>query len=76
MIEELENVMLTVNLPAHKLERGDIGTVVLVHAGGTGYEVEFVTLDGRTVAVTSLLPAQVRAISKGEIAHARLVEAA
>lgn len=76
MTEELENVVLTVDLPAHKLERGDIGTIVLVHAGGAGYEVEFVTLDGRTVAVTTLLAAQVRAVFKGEIAHARLVEAA
>lgn len=76
MIEELENVVLTVDLPAHKLERGDLGTIVMVHGGGAGYEVEFVTLDGRTVAVTSLLATQVRAVSRGEIAHARLVEAA
>ena len=33
------------------LEQGDIGTVVLIHQGGKGYEVEFVTLDGETVAI-------------------------
>jgi hypothetical protein len=41
-------------LPEYSLERGDIGTVVLMHRGGEGYEVEFVTLDGETVAVVSL----------------------
>ena len=31
MIEELEDVILTCDLAAHGLARGDIGTVVLVH---------------------------------------------
>ena len=31
MIEELEDVILTCDLPKHGLTRGDIGTVVLVH---------------------------------------------
>ncbi len=40
MIEELEDVILTCDLPEHGLTRGDIGTVVLVHDEGKGYEVE------------------------------------
>ena len=55
------------------LEQGDIGTVVLIHQGGKGYEVEFVTLDGETVAVVSLFAAQVRPIGSREIAHARMI---
>jgi len=74
MIKELDSVVLTVDLPDHRLENGDIGTVVIIHSGGAGYEVEFVTLDGRTIAVATLLPSQIRVISSGEIAHARLVE--
>ncbi len=50
MIKELDRVVLTVDLPEHGLQEGDIGTVVLVHRGGEGYEVEFVALDGETVA--------------------------
>ncbi len=73
MISELETVVLAVDLPEHGLEAGDIGTVVLEHGDGKGYEVEFVTLDGETVAVVSLFPSQVRPIGRGEIAHARLV---
>jgi hypothetical protein len=74
MIEELSNIVLTTDLPEYSLERRDIGTVVLVHRGGEGYEVEFVTLDGETVAVVSLLASQVRPVSRGEIAHARRVQ--
>jgi len=72
-IQELDSVVLTVDLPDHKLKRGDIGTVVMVHSGGAGYEVKFVTLDGRTVVVTTLLSSQLRPIAEGEIAHARSV---
>lgn len=74
MIQELDSVILTADLPEHGLKQGDIGTVVLVHRGGEGYEVEFLTLDGHTVAVVSLSAAQVRPIGKSEIAHARPVE--
>ena len=70
MIHELDRVVLTTNLPEYGLTEGDIGTVVLVHQDGKGYEVEFVTLGGETVAVISLLPAQLRPIGRREIAQA------
>ncbi len=71
MIAELDEVVLDCELPVHKLARGDIGTVVLVHDQGEGYEVEFMTLDGDTIAVLTLNSAQVRPIGHDEIAHAR-----
>ncbi len=74
MIGELDNVVLTVDLPEHRLRRGDVGTVVLLH-GDLGYEVEFVALNGETLAVVSLQRSQVRAIGPGEIANARSVAA-
>ena len=76
MIQELDSVVLTTGLPDYGLEEGDIGAVVLVHGDGKGYEVEFVTLDGETVAVVSLFPSQIRPIGRREIAHARLVQSA
>jgi hypothetical protein len=71
MAWEFEDVILECNLPKHGLRRGDIGTVALIHRGGEGYEVEFTTLDGETVAVVTLLAAQVRPAHKSEIALAR-----
>jgi hypothetical protein len=72
MIHELDNVVLTEDLPEHRLQAGDIGTVVLLH-GERGYEVEFMTLDGETLAVVSLEASKVRRSRRGEIAHARPV---
>ena len=72
MINELDTVVLTEDLPEHGLQRGDLGTVVLLH-GAQGYEVEFMTLDGQTLVVTSLLPRQVRPVGPREIAQARAV---
>jgi hypothetical protein len=73
MIQELERVVLTTDLHQYGLRSGDIGTVVLVHQRGAGYEVEFITLDGETIAVVTLYASQVRAIQQGEIAHVRAV---
>ncbi len=70
MLKERDLAVLTRNLPKHRLKRGDLGTVVLVHSQG-GYEVEFVTLDGQTVGVVSLTPKAVRLVGPGEMVHAR-----
>ena len=70
MINELDSVTLARDLPEHGLEAGDVGTVVLRH-GQHGYEVEFVTLEGETVAVVSLSTDDLRPIGHREIAHAR-----
>lgn len=75
MSRELEQVVLTTDLPEHHLEAGDIGTVVLVHEGGAGYEVEFVALNGETLVVTTVTSTQVRSVKRGELPHARLVAA-
>lgn len=70
-IKELDEVILTRDLPEYGLCAGDIGTLVLVHRGGEGYEVEFMTLDGETKAVTALMADEVRPIGSREMAHAR-----
>jgi hypothetical protein len=70
-MKELELVKLTVDVPEHGLRRGDVGTIVFVHAGGEAYEVEFVACDGGTVAVLSLPASRVCPLGGREIAHAR-----
>jgi hypothetical protein len=72
MMKEPQSAVLTTDLPEYNLSAGDIGTIVLVH-GDEGYEVEFMTLDGETLAVVSLQSDQLRAIEPREIAHARAV---
>jgi len=72
-IQELDQVVLCRDLPEYGLCTGDIGTVVLIHRGGEGYEVEFITLDGETIAVATLLADEVRPIASKEMAHVRLL---
>ena len=72
-MREHETVVLTEGLSVHGLANGDVGTVVMVHEGGAGYEVEFVTLGGETVAVVTLAASKVRPVARREIAHARPV---
>jgi hypothetical protein len=69
---ELDTIVLTIDLIKHGLKSCDLGTVALIHKHG-GYEVEFMTLDGETIAVISLSPEQIRPVGRREIAHARLV---
>jgi len=71
MIKEHDYVVLTQDLPEEKMEAGDVGTVIHIHQGGAGYEVEFMTLAGETVAVITLLPTQVRPIAQRDIGHVR-----
>ena len=74
MLSENQNVVLARDLPEHRLKSGDVGTIVLVHPAG-GYEVEFMTLDGETIAIASLGEEEIRQIARREIAHARGIAA-
>jgi hypothetical protein len=72
-IKEHDRVVLNTDLPGQSLATGDVGTVVHVHQNGAAYEVEFVALDGETVAVVTLESSQVRPVGRREISHARRV---
>jgi hypothetical protein len=54
-----------------RLKAGDVGTVVLKHGAAAGYEVEFVTFSGDTVAVVTIPADDLRPVADDEIAHAR-----
>ena len=75
-IQEHERVVLTADLPADGLQAGDVGTVVHIYNGGEGYEVEFMTLAGNTIAVATVLAGQCRPISKRDVSHVRELVAA
>ena len=71
MIKEHDRIVLLKDLPEDGLQAGDVGTVVHIHHQGEAFEVEFMTLDGGTVAVITLLSSQIRAVSKRDITHVR-----
>lgn len=73
MINELDPVVLTKDLPDSGLRVGDVGTVVMVHQNGAGYDVEFCTFRGLTIAVKTLAADAVRSVGQREIAHVRNV---
>ena len=76
MIKEHDCVVIVQDQTGASLKAGDVGTVVHVHQGGAGYEVEFMTLAGETITVATLLPSQIRAISRRDIAHVRELQTA
>ena len=71
MIQEHDCIVLTQDIPDGGLQAGDVGTVVHIHRDGVAYEVEFVTLTGQTVAVSTVLSSQLRSVNRQDIAHAR-----
>lgn len=71
MIKELDTVVLTHNIEEYGLKKGDIGAVVHCYADGSAFEIEFVTAEGRTLAVLTLTSEDIRLMSNREILHVR-----
>lgn len=76
MLKELDRVVLLTDVAAAGLQAGDVGTIVHIHTGGAGFEVEFISLTGDTVAVASLAATQVRPVGKQDITHVRTLSVA
>ena len=72
-MNELDLVVLRKDLPSKRLKAGDVGTIVLVHAAGAAFEVEFTTFSGETIAVVTVPAGDLRPVGADEIAHARHV---
>ncbi len=71
MFSELDTVVLAHDLKVHNLTRGDVGTIVHCYADGKAYEVEFVTGEGKTIAVITLERSDIRPMQRQEILHVR-----
>ncbi len=77
MFREHEQIVLTADLTGdegEELRPGDVGVVVHVHPGNEAYVAEFLTLDGDTAAIATVLPSQARPVTSKDITHARPVE--
>lgn len=71
MFKEHDRIVLTKDVPQEGLKSGDVGAIVHIHPQGEAFEVEFLTLDGDTAALATVLPSQVRPVSGEDITHAR-----
>ncbi len=73
MIKELDLVVLTHDIKDYDLKSGDVGTVVHCYKDTNGFEVEFLTAEGKTIAVLTLTKKDIRPFHHSEILHTREV---
>jgi hypothetical protein len=76
MFEELDTVALTRDVEEHALKRGDVGAVVYSFQDREAFEVEFVTGEGRTIALLTLRKGDIRPIGGREVMHVRQLDQA
>jgi hypothetical protein len=65
-----DDAVLTRDIPGEGLRRGDLGTIVEVHSADA-FIVEFVAASGRTQALVTLGPADVRAVADNDLVTVR-----
>lgn len=74
MIRELDTVVLTRDVDGHGLKQGDVGVVVHVYPHKRSFEIEFVTAQGETIVVLTMVKRDFRPIDRREILHVRELE--
>ena len=77
MFIEHEQVVLTADVHGNlgeEMRPGDVGTIIHVHPGGEAFVVEFMSLDGDTVGIATVLKHHARPATNQDITHARHVE--
>jgi hypothetical protein len=71
-VHPLDPVVLTRDLPAHGLRRGDLGAVVEIY-GADSIGVEFVAASGRTQALVTVRPDDLRPVADDDLVSVRPV---
>jgi len=69
MFRDLDLVVLTRDIEENGLKSGDVGTIVHCYNDNTGFEVEFVSAEGKTIAVRTLTKRDIRPFDHSEILH-------
>jgi hypothetical protein len=72
-MKEHDRVVLKFDIREYGLKIGDVGTIVHIYDQGKAYEIEFVSLNGETIAVVTIEAGQIRPVREREITHARAV---
>ncbi len=70
--DKLETIVLARDLPEHGLQEGDLGAVVQLYAPD-GLEVEFVTAAGKTRALVTLTPDDIRKVEDTDLIAVRSI---
>ena len=76
MFKEHEQIVLTAEVlgdGGEALKPGDVGTLIHIHPDEEAAVVEFLSLDGGTVALATVLPSQMRPVTGAGLTHARTV---
>lgn len=79
MFKEHEQIVLTADVfgdEGEELKSGDVGTIIHIHPDEEALVVEFMSLDGDTVAIATVLLSQARLVTNADLTHARTVPAA
>ena len=77
MFREHEQSVLTADVfgdDGLELKPGDVGVIVHINTGGEAFVVEFMALDGDTVAIATVVPSQARPVTGTDLTHARNME--
>ena len=74
MLKEHNRVVLTKDLPADDLRAGDVGVIVHVYREASAFEVEFLALDGNSIAVATVEASQLRGVTAHDVSHARPIQ--
>jgi hypothetical protein len=76
--ELFAKVALTVDLPAHRLQRGDVATIVEAHQGRPGqepgYSLELFNALGETLTVVTVRASQIEPLARNEVLHVRRLD--
>ena len=59
-----------------ELKSGDVGIIIHIHPGGEAFVGEFMTLNGNSSAIATVLTSQARPVTDNDIVHARTLEVA
>ncbi len=59
-----------------ELKPGDVGVIIHIHPGGEAFVAEFVTLNGNSSIIATVLSSEARPVTDKDIVHARSLEIA
>ena len=79
MFKEHENIILTDTVLGDQnieLKAGNVGAIIHIHPGGEALVVEFMTPDGETIEIATVLTSQARPVTGADITHARILQTA
>jgi hypothetical protein len=76
MFKEHEQIVLTADVfgdEGEDMKSGDVGTIIHIHPDKEALVVEFMSRNGETMAIATVLPSQARSVTSADLTHARTV---